>query len=147
MRPDYAHCCDHDYNDYQAATGDDLMACADTFDWVPEPSDEAALETDCDMAHRVKRLLLSFMERNRSFAAEDICGSNAWHSFTDDEKYQAEYLIGDLIVALNLPLRPIRDQRYPEPRRYFFTSQLDPMGGHVADTMKGAGRLTSAKRR
>lgn len=142
MRPDYAHCYDHD-----AATNDDLMACADTFDWVPEPSDEAALETDCDMAHRVKRLLLSFMERNRSFAAEDICGSNAWHSFTDDEKYQAEYLIGDLIVALNLPLRPIRDQRYPEPRRYFFTSQLDPMGGHVADTMKGAGRLTSAKRR
>lgn len=144
MRPDYAQRCDHEY---QAATNDDFTAWADTFDWVPEPFDEAALETDCDMAHRVKRLLLSFMERNRSFAAEDICGSEAWRTFSNDEKYQAEYLIGDLIVALNLPLRPIRDQRYPEPRRYFFTSQLDPMGGHVGDTMKGAGRLTSAKRR
>jgi len=144
MRPDYAHCCDHEY---QAATNDDFLGCEDMSDWVPKPFDEAALETDCDMTHRVKRLVLNFMDRSRSFAAEDICGSIAWHSFTDDEKYQAEYLISELIVDLNLPLRPIRDQRYPEPRRYFFTSQLDAMAGHVADTMKGAGRLTSAKRR
>jgi hypothetical protein len=142
MRPNYAQSCDHD-----AATTDDFMAWADTFDWVPKPFDEAALETDCDMTHRVKRLVLNFMDRSRSFAAEDICGSIAWHSFTDDEKYQTEYLISELIVDLNLPLRPIRDQRYPEPRRYFFTSQLNAMAGHVADTMKGAGRLTSAKRR
>lgn len=87
---------------------------------VSDPFEEVRLEEAHNHTQRIQTLLLDFVARNRSFSVEQICGPSAWSTFTDDEKYQAEYLIAQLITELNLPLQPNHSPSYPAPRRYSF---------------------------
>lgn len=105
--------------DYEYATNQP-MTPDPVFEFASDPFEEGNREAE--RAHRelIKALLLSFVARNDSFSAEQICGPEAWNAFTDDEKYKAEYLISELITKLKLPLFPRHDQSYPAPRQYSF---------------------------
>lgn len=105
--------------DYEYA-GNHAMTPDPVFELASDPFEEGNRETERAHSELIKTLLLSFVDRNRSFSAEQICGPYAWNAFTDDEKYKAEYLISELITKLKLPLFPNHDHSYPAPRRYSF---------------------------
>lgn len=101
---------------YDAKTGEFLHEDGT----VMEGFRQDVLSRDRDHRRHIKKLLLTFVGENRTFTAQDICGSYWWDNFTDDEKHSAEYWIGMMIVEMGLPLCPDRRQTYPEPRRYYF---------------------------
>lgn len=107
-----------DFDDEYA--GNQPMTPDPVFELASDPFEEGNREAERSHSELIKTLLLSFVDRNRSFSAEQICGPHAWNAFTDDEKYKAEYLISELITKLKLPLFPNHDHSYPAPRRYSF---------------------------